>query len=45
MALDGVTYQAQSLKIRRPRDYQPMPGQRDTFDPTGFPMMPTLGED
>lgn len=32
MALDGITYQGQSLKIRRPRDYQPMPGQKDTVD-------------
>ncbi|CAF3708009.1 unnamed protein product, partial [Adineta steineri] len=26
MAFDGIVFQGQSLKIRRPRDYQPMPG-------------------
>lgn len=30
MAFDGINYQGQSLKIRRPRDYQPMPGQDDS---------------
>ena len=29
MAFDGIVYQGQSLKIRRPRDYQPMPGAGD----------------
>ena len=27
MAFDGITFQGQSLKIRRPKDYQPPPGQ------------------
>ena len=26
MAFDGIVFQGQSLKIRRPRDYQAMPG-------------------
>ena len=26
MAFDGVNFQGQSLKIRRPRDYQALPG-------------------
>jgi len=26
MAFDGINFQGQSLKIRRPRDYQPIPG-------------------
>lgn len=26
MAFDGINFKAQSLKIRRPHDYQPMPG-------------------
>ncbi|XP_039595269.1 splicing factor U2AF 65 kDa subunit-like [Polypterus senegalus] len=26
MAFDGILFQAQSLKIRRPHDYQPLPG-------------------
>lgn len=26
MAFDGINYQGQSLKLRRPRDYQPLPG-------------------
>ena len=30
MAFDGIIYQGQSLKIRRPRDYVPMPGQLDS---------------
>jgi splicing factor U2AF subunit len=29
MAFDGIVFQGQSLKIRRPRDYQPMPGMSD----------------
>lgn len=29
MAFDGIVFQGQSLKIRRPRDYQPMPGGGD----------------
>lgn len=30
MAFDGIVFQGQSLKIRRPRDYQAMPGLGDT---------------
>lgn len=30
MAFDGVNFKAQSLKIRRPHDYQPMPGMTDS---------------
>ena len=29
MAFDGITFKGQSLKIRRPHDYQPMPGMSD----------------
>lgn len=30
MALDGINFQGQSLKIRRPKDYQPLPGLAET---------------
>ncbi|CAO1408973.1 unnamed protein product [Diamesa serratosioi] len=30
MAFDGINFKGQSLKIRRPHDYQPMPGMTDT---------------
>ena len=33
MAFDGIVFQGQSLKIRRPRDYQPMPGANDLSNP------------
>ncbi|XP_037928663.1 splicing factor U2AF 50 kDa subunit-like [Teleopsis dalmanni] len=36
MAFDGLTFKAQVLKIRRPHDYQPMPGVTDP--PGGFNM-------
>jgi len=26
MAFDGINFQGQSLKIRRPKDYAPLPG-------------------
>lgn len=29
MAYDGINFKGQSLKIRRPHDYQPMPGISD----------------
>ncbi|XP_067938239.1 splicing factor U2AF 50 kDa subunit-like isoform X2 [Watersipora subatra] len=32
MAFDGIPYQGQYLKIRRPRDYQPIPGISDNPD-------------
>ncbi|KAL7670596.1 hypothetical protein ACOME3_005532 [Neoechinorhynchus agilis] len=31
MAFDGIIFHGQSLKIRRPRDYQPMPGLNDGY--------------
>jgi len=33
MAFDGIHYKNQSLKIRRPHDYQPMPGISDSSQP------------
>lgn len=30
MAFDGINFKGQSLKIRRPHDYQPMPGMTDS---------------
>ncbi|XP_077979402.1 splicing factor U2AF 50 kDa subunit-like isoform X2 [Glandiceps talaboti] len=30
MAFDGILFQGQSLKIRRPKDYQPVPGMAET---------------
>lgn len=30
MAFDGINFKTQSLKIRRPHDYQPMPGMSET---------------
>ncbi|KAF7496001.1 Splicing factor U2AF 50 kDa subunit [Sarcoptes scabiei] len=30
MAFDGITFKTQSLKIRRPHDYQPMPGMSES---------------
>ena len=29
MAFDGINFQGQSLKIRRPRDYQVLPGMAE----------------
>jgi len=29
MAFDGINFKGQSLKLRRPHDYQPMPGQTE----------------
>lgn len=34
MAFDGVNFKGQILKIRRPHDYQPMPGMSDAPAPT-----------
>lgn len=34
MAFDGINFKGQSLKIRRPHDYQPMPGMSDQPQPT-----------
>ena len=36
MAFDGIPFQGQYLKIRRPRDYQPIPGVSDE-NPDGVP--------
>lgn len=30
MAFDGINFKGQSLKIRRPHDYQPTPGIADS---------------
>lgn len=38
MAFDGINFKGQSLKIRRPHDYQPMPGMTDNMStPGGYP--------
>jgi splicing factor U2AF subunit len=39
MAFDGINFKGQSLKIRRPHDYQPMPGMTDT----AISSVPVLG--
>jgi len=36
MAFDGINFKGQSLKLRRPHDYQPMPGHSE--QPGGAPM-------
>lgn len=39
MAFDGIIFQGQSLKIRRPHDYQPLPGMSENpsvYVPGGF---------
>lgn len=33
MAFDGIPFKGQILKIRRPHDYQPMPGMSDARQP------------
>jgi splicing factor U2AF subunit len=33
MAFDGVNFNGYSLKIRRPKDYQPLPGQQNDTSP------------
>lgn len=38
MAFDGINFKGQSLKIRRPHDYQPMPGMTDTV-PVNTPVL------
>nr|XP_027202668.1 splicing factor U2AF 50 kDa subunit-like [Dermatophagoides pteronyssinus] len=38
MAFDGITFKGQSLKIRRPHDYQPMPGMTEA--PVQTPYVP-----
>eukprot|EP01103_Thecamoeba_quadrilineata_P012576 TRINITY_DN327_c0_g1_i5.p1 TRINITY_DN327_c0_g1~~TRINITY_DN327_c0_g1_i5.p1 ORF type:complete len:360 (-),score=71.67 TRINITY_DN327_c0_g1_i5:3-1082(-) len=34
MLLDGITLHGQSLKVRRPKDYQPLPGEQVLHSPT-----------
>lgn len=36
IAFDGIPFQGQYLKLRRPRDYQPIPGLSDE-NPDGVP--------
>ncbi|KAL7038775.1 hypothetical protein ACKWTF_009690 [Chironomus riparius] len=38
MAFDGINFKGQSLKIRRPHDYQPMPGMTDSM-PVSTPVL------
>ncbi|NXW80633.1 U2AF2 factor, partial [Hirundo rustica] len=38
MAFDGIIFQGQSLKIRRPHDYQPLPGMSE--NPSVYPPQP-----
>lgn len=49
MAFDGINFKGQSLKIRRPHDYQPTPGMTDTsaigvtaYDPSLANMAATI---
>lgn len=35
MSFDGIEFRGQSLKLRRPRDYQPMPGSAEHFAQSG----------
>ena len=32
MGFDGILFNGQTLKVRRPRDYQPIPGTEDHSD-------------
>lgn len=45
MAFDGINFKGQSLKIRRPHDYQPMPGMTDGNSNVGNtnPVAPVSG--
>lgn len=36
MAFDGLDFKGQSLKLRRPHDYQPVTGVGDEFNPAAF---------
>ncbi|CAG0881031.1 unnamed protein product [Cyprideis torosa] len=40
MAFDGINFKGQSLKIRRPHDYQPMPGLSDASASKMPPIVP-----
>lgn len=45
MNFDGLNYKGQTLKIRRPHDYQPIPGVSDapSVSGTGPPAPPISG--
>lgn len=43
MAFDGINFRGQSLKIRRPHDYQPTPGVDPASTQTGIPGMNNAG--
>lgn len=43
MAFDGINFKGQSLKIRRPHDYQPMPGMTDGNTGPTNPIAPVSG--
>jgi len=36
MAFDGINFKGQSLKIRRPHDYQPTPGMTESNPVTNY---------
>lgn len=40
MAFDGIIFQGQSLKIRRPHDYQPLPGMSENPPSTCLELCP-----
>lgn len=42
MAFDGIPFQGQYLKIRRPRDYQPIPGVSEGDPAAQVPCMYSL---
>lgn len=44
MAFDGINFKGQSLKIRRPHDYQPMPGMTDNQAGNIGPIAPVGGK-
>lgn len=44
MAFDGINFKGQSLKIRRPHDYQPMPGMTDNASGNIGPIAPVGGK-
>lgn len=44
MAFDGINFKGQSLKIRRPHDYQPMPGMTDNASHNVQPIGPVGGK-
>lgn len=43
MAFDGINFKGQSLKIRRPHDYQPMPGtENPSVNVPGLSPLPSV---